>query len=152
MTRKEQTQYIYSCWNAKKAKGWRSHTKLNIPTTEALVFRLKQGYTVEALCKAINNYAMVLLGKDYTWDCVWTLREFLVRKTPDRSEYQLCRWLEGEFDEEKYRTPESRRRRIEGRQRMKEKQNKPIFIPVSAERRAEIKRKEILRRKSEVKK
>lgn len=141
MTLNEQTQYVFGCWNAKKAKGWRSHSKLNIPTREAIALRLKQGYTVDSLCKAINNYAIVLLGKDYEWSYAWTLREFLVRKTPDRSEYQLCRWLEGEFDEDKYLTFEAKRRRIEERQRREEKRNKPAFVPVSAERKAELKQK-----------
>ncbi len=140
MTRQEKIQYIFDAWNAHKCKGWKSHKLMNKPTNDAISKRLNQGYSMEDLCKAFNNYAKVLLSRDYTWTQSWTLFQFLTRTKPDdRSMEQLHRWLEGEFYQDDYLTPSAKQRHIE-RERKKSElyQKKKDFVPVSAERKAEL--------------
>jgi uncharacterized protein YdaU (DUF1376 family) len=106
---------IFDHWNSYKGRGnWKSHNELRYEIKQAITERLKQ-YTVEQLTRAIDNYAKVLLSKDYGWTYPWTLRQFLTRhqKAPNQSELQLYRWLDSGFAEDDYLTPAAKARRIQ---------------------------------------
>lgn len=114
MKKEEKIQHIFDHWNSRKGMGnWKSHNKLSIPTRQAILKRLNEGYEIDDLCKAIDNYAQVLLGRDYKWTYAWTLLQFLTRTQKDnRKIEQLWRWLPGEFHEDDYLKPHIRERRL----------------------------------------
>jgi hypothetical protein len=107
-------QVIFRHWNKYKGRGygkvrWKSHTVLSLPTQQAIRKRLNQGFDVDTLTKAIDNYAKVLTSPSYKWTYAWTLYQFLVRRHPQRrDEEQLTRWLPGEFHEDDYITEQAK--------------------------------------------
>ena len=131
---------LFDAWNAHKGKGygkakWRSHTIISIPCQKAIRSKLRQGYDVETLKAAINNYALILTSPDYKWTYAWTMLQFLTRHHPvRRKEEQLTRWLPGEFDPDDYIKPEvkvSRARKAE-----------PVPEPLTLDEKQEIARNE----------
>jgi len=102
---------IFDHWNSFKGKGkWKSHRELNHDIRSAIAERLKT-YTAKEIIQAISNYALILLGKEYTWTYAWTLRQFLTRhqKPPNGKDLQLLRFLSGEFYYQDYIRPECAR-------------------------------------------
>ena len=76
MTSDQKLQTVYEKWNSFKGKGWKGHDFLNKPAKDAILKRFREGYKVESLCKAIANYARVLLYPDCGWTHAWSLKEF----------------------------------------------------------------------------
>jgi hypothetical protein len=98
---------------------------------------MKAGYDVETLKEAIDNYAKVLLSRDYKWTYAWTLLQFLTRHHPARrKEEQLSRWLPGEFHEDDYLTNEAKVARARRPQASVE-----TPVPLTLEEKREIARK-----------
>ena len=110
------TELIFTAWNAHKGEGyidgdvkimWKSHKKnrrgeISKEIKDAINLRLRD-YDLEDILEAIDNYAMVLLSKDYTWRYVWALTFFLTRHRPGyRTELQLLRWLPDYFNADDY--------------------------------------------------
>lgn len=113
---------IFNHWNKYKGKSisksesgkktrvtWHSH-KLRPDETmtpdieKAIAWALKDGYTVDNICGAIDNFAKVLLGENYYWSYVWGLPEFLTRgeEKHKQAARKWWRFLPDSFIEEKY--------------------------------------------------
>ncbi len=98
------TEKVIEIWNSKKQRGnaWKSHRELTYETRQAIQSTLRK-YRLGQITEAIDNYAKVLLGKEYKWSYAWSLYQFLTRHKPDqRQELQLYRWLPSNFYEEDY--------------------------------------------------
>lgn len=110
---------LFNHWNSFKGqKNWKHHPKISYEIESAIREQLKH-YSVEQLKKAIDNYAKVLSGKDYTWSYAWTFRQFLTRKQkpPNQHDLQLYRWLESGFQEDDYLKDSAQSRRAAERTR-----------------------------------
>ena len=141
MTSDQKLQTVFEKWNSFKGKGWKGHNSLNKPARDALLKRFREGYKVESLCKAIDNYAKVLLSPDYKWSYAWSLSKFFsvhIIKGSKWEGFQFTRFLDGEFYDEDYLTRPATLKRIEKERVQVEK---PKFTPVSAEKKAEIRAK-----------
>lgn len=114
----KETKAVFDHWNRHKGKGrWKSHRELTYDIECAVKDVLKH-YTVEQICEAIDNYALVLLGGEYRWSYAWTLALFLTRHRPDdRKIPQFTRFLGNNFVAADYLTKEAVRARIEKRRR-----------------------------------
>lgn len=98
------TEQVYNHWNSKKVRGnkWKSHNELTYETKQAIQSVLRK-YSLENIISAIDNYAKVLLGREFKWSYAWTLYQYLTRHNPNqRQELQLYRWLPSNFYEEDY--------------------------------------------------
>ena len=136
MTSDQKLQTVFEKWNSYKGKGWKGHDFLNKPAKDAILKRFREGYKVESLCKAIANYARVLLYPDCGWTHAWSLKEFFTRhiiKGGKWEGFQFTRFLDGEFYEDDYLTQAAKSKRIEN-----ERKPKPKFTPVSAEQKEKI--------------
>ena len=146
MTSDQKLQTVFEKWNSYKGRGWKSHNFLNKPARDAILKRFREGYKVESLCTAIDNYARVLLSPDYRWSYAWSLKEFFTRhiiKGGKWEGFQFTRFLDGEFYEDDYLTQSAINRRIE-----KERatvQPKKVTL-VSTERKEELKKQSGLAR------
>ena len=120
MTHNQKIQAVFAFWNSKKTKGWKGHGFLNKPANDAITQRLREGYQVEGLCKAIDNYALILLSKDYAWTYAWSLSKFFsvhIIKGGKWEGYQFTRFIEGEFYEDDYLTYTAKQKKIETERR-----------------------------------
>ena len=103
-------------WNSKSGKRWHCVRENESSysykrTCKEIVTWKKRGLSYEELCKAIDNYAGILLSYDYKWTYSWSLLQFLTRHRPDdRNNFQLERFLPGEFNHYDYMKPEARLR------------------------------------------
>ena len=124
----DKIQTVFDHWNSYKGMGkWKSSPNILPYHKEVIRFWLRKGYSVEQMSDAINNYAKVLLGRDYKWSRAWTLREFLTRTRPhDRSEKQFIVFLD--FCEDDYLTPAAVSRRINARKEQYEATPKEVQI------------------------
>jgi len=96
------TETIFEHWNSKKVRGnkWKGH-KVLLPHMKTAIQKALKQYGLEILKQAVDNYAKVLLGREYKWSYAWTLFEFFTRHKPEqRQELQLYRWID--FYEEDY--------------------------------------------------
>ena len=61
-------QSVLDKWNsqARPKSGWKTHRELKYDLIVAITGHLKY-WDVEDMCDAIDNYAMVFHGKEYTW-------------------------------------------------------------------------------------
>jgi hypothetical protein len=110
---------LFDHWNSFKEKGnkWKSHKEMTYEIESAIRDQLKH-YTFEQLKGAIDNYACVLLDKDYNWSYAWTLRQFLTRKQkpPNEQDLQLYRFLDSRYCDD-YLKDSARDRRAKERKR-----------------------------------
>jgi len=67
---------IFQHWNSKNLI---THKKLTKKLKGHINARLEEGYTVQEITEAINNYAIVVNGDEYYWTYKWTLQDFLTR-------------------------------------------------------------------------
>jgi len=145
----EEIQAVFSSWNRYKGQGnWKSHRELTYETETAIKDVLKH-YTVEQICKAIDNYALVLLSKNCIWSYAWTLYQFLIRSRPDnRQEKQFWRFLENNFIIDDYMTIEAIKARVAKRQESYKKIEPPV-VPPTTEEKAELRKQfdELMHRK-----
>lgn len=77
--------YIYDHWNSKKIITHRTLTE----KLKGHINACLKEYSAEELCRAVDNFAVVLNGDQYYWTHKWTLAEFLTRgldKFKDESE------------------------------------------------------------------
>jgi len=95
-------QEVYNHWMKYRApkNGWKgcaledgeplAHVK------NAIRARLKDcNGRVDVVKRAIDNYAKLLLGSEYTWKYAWTLHQFLTRKRKDSNgELQFHRFID----------------------------------------------------------
>ena len=126
---------IFDKWNSHKGGGWRGHSKLSVPTKEAIDKAVRK-YGEPDILQAIDNYAMVLKEKKFKWTYAWNLREFLTRGRHDnREEKQLWRWLPGEFEEKDYIDPAWLRKK---REREERNEPKPKIKVATKEEKAKI--------------
>lgn len=71
---------------------WHSCTKINQPTKLAITEALKYN-TIDDICSAIDNYALVLLSDDYYWGHVWSISTFLtVKHGSGKKNTDLYKW------------------------------------------------------------
>jgi hypothetical protein len=118
---KDKICVIFSHWNSKKQKGWKSHRELTPEISEAIEERLKK-YSPEQLVEAIDNYARVLLSPEFVWSRDWPLRLFLTRSRPDqRGELQLYRFLGTNFSEQDFELTSLGKQRREERKKYSDK-------------------------------
>jgi len=126
MNYEKDIQAIFAAWNKYRGRGygkirWKSHTVLARPIIEIIKWRLApapadkkpeyltQGYDAETLMEAIDNYAHILLSPSYKWSPVWTLVQFLGRRSMIRpDEEHLTRFLPGLFELDDYITEQAR--------------------------------------------
>ncbi len=66
---------IFRHWNAQRII---THRKLSDKQKGHIRARLAEGYTVDEILEAIDNYAAVLHGDEYYWTHRWRLDEFLL--------------------------------------------------------------------------
>lgn len=103
---------IFAKWQLYKGQGsWKSHKSLSYDIKIAITEQLKH-YSVDDLCVAIDNYARILLNKDFKWSYAWHLRHFLTRKNRDTGEQQLWRFLSSNYQDDDYLTDIAKKRRI----------------------------------------
>lgn len=90
---------VFQSWNRHKGScNWRSHREITPDIFKAIELRIRDGFTLEQITKAISNYAAVLCSNEFVWSRAWTLSQFLTRKRPDnREELQLSRFIPGNF-------------------------------------------------------
>jgi len=83
---------------------WKGHRLLGKDKRLAIEQALKD-YSVEDVCGAIDNFAMVLLGYDYFWSYPWSLHEFFTRgeEKHKAAARKWWAWLPDNFDPERYR-------------------------------------------------
>lgn len=67
---------IFALWNEKKIFV---HRSINDKIKRAIGGKLRDKYTLEDICQAINNYATILQDDKYYWNYKWTLNDFLQR-------------------------------------------------------------------------
>ncbi len=67
---------IFDFWNS---QGIIRHRSLSDKVKRAINGRLREGYTVEEITEAIQNYSTILKGEEFFWWYRWTLWEFLQR-------------------------------------------------------------------------
>jgi hypothetical protein len=80
---KAATKKIFDTWNNKGIPV--CHTKLTDRMASAINARLSDGYCVEDICKAINNYAEIVQSEEHFWNYSgWDLITFLNPKNLDR--------------------------------------------------------------------
>lgn len=87
---KENIYTVFRHWNSKKII---THKKLSDITRGHINARLTDGYGLDEILKAIDNYTTVLHEPKYYWSHKWTLSEFLLRgldKFKDESEPLKC--------------------------------------------------------------
>lgn len=65
-------------------ENWNSHSitvhrTLTDKIKRSINGRLKEKYTVDEICTAIDNYAKILQGDLYFWNYKWTLQDFMQR-------------------------------------------------------------------------
>ena len=137
----EDIKRVFGVWNlnkgmyvnGQKSKGtFKSHTKITVDIEKATRLRLKE-YSLEDICGAINNYAKILLSKDYTWTHRWTLQQFLTRHSPQyRSELQILRFIPNNYQDDDFLTPSARKARIAKARPKPAKQTpkKPVETPL----------------------
>ncbi|MGU9479092.1 hypothetical protein ACV31L_13915, partial [Clostridium perfringens] len=68
---------IFEYWNSKDIVKHRALTK---EIEKAIIKTLKE-YTEEEIKVCIDNYNEILKDQDYYFNYVWTLKDFLIRKT-----------------------------------------------------------------------
>ena len=112
-SKKKDIALVFDCWNSYKGKGkWKSHRELTYETEMAIKEQLKH-YSSEQLCKAIHNYAKILIGKEYRWSYAWTMYQFLTRGKPENNkEKQLWRFLDNNFEESDFLTDVAVKKRV----------------------------------------
>lgn len=78
VTHNRQKTYIpiFEHWNS---KGIIKHRALTEKMKRAINGRLREGYSLEDILKAIDNYQLVLNDPAYYWSHRWTLQHFLQR-------------------------------------------------------------------------
>ena len=69
---------------------WHSHNKFTHDMRLAIRESLKD-YTLEEICMAIDNYALVLLGDEYFWTHVWPMSIFFTVKY-DKTKNGTKKW------------------------------------------------------------
>ena len=128
---------VYDKWNsykgrvkagtAKLASPVRFHSHPNTsPEIDVAVRGVLKRYELDTVLKAIDSYALVLLGFDYAWTYAWNLREFLTRSRPDRrDELQFWRWLPNNFEHTDYYKPGMAKRKAEAKRAEARKPIKP---------------------------
>ena len=109
---------VFNHWNKHKGQfkrggqKFKGHYQLTNEIKKAISQRVRD-YSVEDICKAIDNYAKVLTGADYQWSYAWTLYQFLTRHNPHyRDELQIYRFLPNYFVEDDYLTDNAKRRNV----------------------------------------
>jgi hypothetical protein len=142
MTTRQDIKAVFDHWNIYKGKGkWRSHREMTYDIECAVKDTLKH-YTIKQICQAIDNYALVLLGKEYRWSYAWPLALFLTRHRPDdRKILQFTRFLgNGTFAREDYMTPEAVKERIAEHRTRTTFIEAPVKI-ITGEEKAEMRKK-----------
>lgn len=87
---------LFNYWNSKKTMVHRDYGKY-YPCIKG---RLEK-YKLDEIKVAIDNYALVLLSKDYYWSYKWSVEQFLVRKNG------LDRFMKENFNEREYRVKDN---------------------------------------------
>jgi len=111
-------QQVFDTWNQHAGKSvnkpngrgttdriaWKAHKKLGKEKVAAIRQALKD-YSVDEIVGAIDNFAAVLLGREYFWSYPWTLDQFLTRgrERHKGAERQWWQFLPDNFDAERYR-------------------------------------------------
>jgi hypothetical protein len=114
----EAVQLVFEHWNqyagqsVEKPGGqsgvkrilWKAHRILGKDKRLAIEQALKD-YSVDDVCGAIDNFAMVLLGHEYFWSYPWSLHEFFTRgeEKHKAAARKWWAWLPDNFDAERYR-------------------------------------------------
>jgi len=83
---------------------WKAHRLLTKDKRQAIMAALKD-YAIEEICGAIDNFAKILLGREYFWTYPWALHEFLTRGV-ERHKGAARQWwafIPDNFDAERYR-------------------------------------------------
>ena len=71
---KEQIEEIFNHWNYKNII---THRKLTDKVKGKINAKLKEGYSIEEVKQAMDNYCLILSGEEYFFSYRWTLEEFL---------------------------------------------------------------------------
>lgn len=73
--------YLFTHWNSKEII---IHRSLNQKRKSAILARLKEGYTLNEMYTAINNYSSVLESEKHYYTYKFNLEDFLNPKNMDR--------------------------------------------------------------------
>jgi hypothetical protein len=141
MAIRDDIKIIFDHWNKYKGRWkWKSHREITYDIKCAIKDALKH-YKVSQICEAIDNYALILLNKEYQWTYAWPLALFLTRhRSDDRKILQWTRFLGNNFIADDYLTKEAIKIRIENRKRieqqketLRQKEDEKKFVPASEE-------------------
>jgi len=102
MTRYDYTddiQAVFDHWQSKKKlkNKWKGSNGLMPHHKREIRNYLKEGYTLDNIKEAIDNYALILLDPRYKWTHAWNLFQFLTRKQPKDGTKQFYRFV-GDFN------------------------------------------------------
>jgi len=131
---KDKYTVIFEKWNSYRGKGnWKSHREITYEIKQAIDEQLKH-YSEQQICEAIDNYAMVLLGREFQWTYAWTLYQFLTRSRKDnQQEKQLWQFLANNFSEDDYLMPNAKRARVERARRPRSQEPIKVVTPEEKE-------------------
>lgn len=95
---------VYEFWNSYKDNGnkrWHTHTKVSYSIRLAISQALKK-HSVEDICQAIANYALILQSDDHYWTHEYTLNAFLSAERSN-GDKKWIDFIQDNFDEIAYR-------------------------------------------------
>ena len=85
---KEQIEEIFNHWNSKNII---THRKLTDKAKGKINAKLKEGYSIEEVKQAIDNYSLVLSGEEYFFSYRWPLEEFLQKGFEKFKDWQIAK-------------------------------------------------------------
>jgi len=91
--KREVIQKVFDHWNQYRGQGcWKGHRLLTYEI-KAVIAEALTRYSVEDICSAISNYAMVLLDDRFYWTYAWSLHSFLATGCGSgKSKFELKKW------------------------------------------------------------
>jgi thymidylate synthase len=111
----ETEQQIIDYWNSKKQEPfykktkdgdrlmkWKGCRELSIAVRNAINAAIKNT-SLESLKSAIDNYALVVWGREYFWSYCWGLYDFLTRRVDKvKDNFSWYRFIPDNFDDSTY--------------------------------------------------
>ncbi len=78
---------ILEFWNE---QGIVKHNAVNDKITRKVDARLNEGYTVDDICRSIENYSLIVQGREYYFKYKWTLWDFLQRGFEKFKDFEIA--------------------------------------------------------------
>ena len=88
---KEPTNQIKEIFNHWNSKNIITHRKLTDKVKGKINAKLKEGYSIEEVKQAMDNYSMILLGEEYFFSYRWPLEEFLQKGFEKFKDFKIAK-------------------------------------------------------------